>query len=101
MTYRILPIFRYIYEVKINKKTVLTQENQFWRDRGPKEYKDVKVFAGAPWNAEAKGKIKNLFILPESAVSVQGKLSFQLTLFPKAYFFLCGSHRGANALRSV
>ena len=49
-----------MYEIKINKKSVLTQENI-----RPALFTNVKVFVGDPWHASVNGKIRNLSVETE------------------------------------
>ena len=46
-----------MYEIKINKKSVLTEENI-----RPALFTNVKVFVGDPWHKPVNGKIRNLSV---------------------------------------
>ena len=49
-----------MYEIKINKKSVLTQENI-----RPALFTNVKVYVGDPWHKPVNGKIRNMTIETE------------------------------------
>ena len=49
-----------MYEIKINKKSVLTQENI-----RPALFNNVKVYVGDPWHKPVNGKIRNMTIETE------------------------------------
>ena len=49
-----------MYEIKINKKSVLTLENI-----RPALFTNVKVYVGDPWHKPVNGKIRNMTIETE------------------------------------
>ena len=51
---------KYIYEIKIDNKSVFKKENKHRR-----EFTNVQMYAGDPWHKAAHGKIRKLTITPE------------------------------------
>ena len=58
-----------MYEIKINKESVLNQENS-----KAEVFNNVKIFVGDPWHEPVGGKIRNLSVeLTEKKKKTEGK----------------------------
>ena len=63
-----------MYEIKINKESVLNQENT-----KAEVFKNVKIFVGDPWYEPVGGKIKNLAVeLKDTKKDSKGKYMIYL-----------------------
>ena len=71
-----------MYEIKINKKSVLTQENI-----RPALFTNVKVYVGDPWHKPVNGKIRNLSVETEDNRKVT-KGNFYIHIISLLFIFI-------------